>query len=129
MLEKLNPAYGVFLTLKERALLNRVFADNIRLASSASARASHTILLICCGSISECNHLLSFRFLILSVPATLNCRDSMAHAASAYRLSAHARRAIISSSVGMSNSEIKLARFNLSRTNLEGLNSLNRISW
>ena len=49
-------------------------------------------------------------------------------AATSYRRSDRASRAIISSSEGMSNSEIELTFFSLLRTNLDGLNSLNRMS-
>ncbi len=48
--------------------------------------------------------------------------------ACAYRPSAQARSAIISSSVAMSNSRIELACSSLSRTDWRGLNNLRRMS-
>src|SRR5436305_2553186 len=51
--------------------------------------------------------------------------SSKLHAARAYRGSARPRRAIISCRVAISNADIEPTCSNLSRTDLEGLNSLN----
>jgi hypothetical protein len=47
--------------------------------------------------------------------------------ATAHRLSAYVKRAVMSSSVGIQNSEIALTRFSPSRTHVEGSNSMNRM--
>src|SRR5437016_1797798 len=55
--------------------------------------------------------------------------SSKLHATRAYRGSAPPRRVIISCRVAISNADIELACSNLSRTDVEGLNSLNWMPW